>query len=278
MRPDRPRTSSSAAGGRGSDSLERSSTDARYKKGARAAVFYSASCLLLTSILPAPHHHSCLLLTSILLLTNTLLSSSKDGPTFQPPTPHKHVPVNMKLSAVAGLVAMLGSATAAAPPPGSKPFQLMALRSASDIHFGQISAAQSNIFVNRRLKQGAVCKGEDPNRATFYLQNGELFLYTNSGLVQKVFVDRSGMGQGKIGFLSGNGPLPPHFEVKGWVIDKYDDLYFGKQNLLACPNADGWTVWLATDQLNPGGNENCLGFIPRTIPTPDAPRCKYSQN
>ncbi|KAM4068097.1 cell wall protein phiA [Hirsutella rhossiliensis] len=187
----------------------------------------------------------------------------------------------MKLSTAIASLAVAGSAVAA-PPAGSKPFQIMSLRSASPIHFGQVSASKSNIFLNAQ-KQDAVCEVKDkskaPTEATFYIKDEVLYLYTGKGPVQKAFVDRSGMGQGKLGYLSGNGPLPPRFEDKGWKVDKAGDLNFNGKNLIACPGSKNgpWTVWVATDNLTPGGNKGCLGFSARTLPSENPVRCRYSQ-
>ncbi|PFH55903.1 hypothetical protein XA68_17428 [Ophiocordyceps unilateralis] len=191
----------------------------------------------------------------------------------------------MKLSNVVAIaVAAFGSVEAqTSASSATKPFQLMALRSASDIHFGQISASQSNIFVNLP-DQNAVCKGKDPKSAIFYLKDQQLYLYTGSGPVQRLFVDRSGFGQGKLGYLTGNGPVPPRFEVKGWNLrdigkDKSSGqaLYFYDKNLLACPGGSGkgWTVWVVTDNLLPGGNQGCLGFTPRVIESVSPVACEY---
>lgn len=70
---------------------------------------------------------------------------------------------------------------------------MMALRSASPIHFAQMSAAKSGLYLNFPL-QNATCKGESSGHATFYIANEELVLYSCEQEKQKVFVDRSGMG------------------------------------------------------------------------------------
>ncbi|RCI16929.1 hypothetical protein L249_2988 [Ophiocordyceps polyrhachis-furcata BCC 54312] len=167
--------------------------------------------------------------------------------------------------------------------PGSKPFQLMSLRSASRIHFGQVSASQSSIFINLP-KQGAKCEGDDPKSAIFYLKDQQLYLYTGSGPVQRLFVDRSGFGQGKLGYLTGNGPVPSRFEVKGWNLrnigkDKSSGqaLYFHDKNLMACPGSvdNSWSVWVVTDNGRPGGNEGCLGFTPLVLETVKPVHCEY---
>lgn len=109
----------------------------------------------------------------------------------------------MKVSAlVSALLAVAAPAMAApvaepaaAAPAGSKPFGIMSLRSASPIHFGQVSAAKGNYFLGLP-KQNAVCEGKNPEAAVFYIKDSELYLYTpKTKAVQKAYVDRSGMGK-----------------------------------------------------------------------------------
>ncbi len=98
-------------------------------------------------------------------------------------------------------VSLLAAAAAASPckherpdsgiPAGAK-FQLQALRSASEIHFAPFSAAKSSLFLNLP-DQGASCDKE-ADSATFYIQDGGLYLYAASATPQQIYVDRSGMG------------------------------------------------------------------------------------
>ncbi|KJZ72834.1 hypothetical protein HIM_07778 [Hirsutella minnesotensis 3608] len=189
----------------------------------------------------------------------------------------------MKFSAAIASLAAAGSVLATPAPSAapSKPFGIMSLRSASPIHFGQVNAAQSNIFINYP-SQGAKCEIKDqskaPTTATFYIKDEVLYLYTGRGPVQKVFADRSGMGQGKIGFLTGNGRLPPRFEIKGWKIDRTGNLSFNGKGLIACPSIRGsWTIWVDTNNPTPGFNKGCLGFSARTINAFNPVRCEYSR-
>jgi hypothetical protein len=82
--------------------------------------------------------------------------------------------------------------TALATPTQPQAFDIMALRSASPIHFAPLSASRGSFFLNLP-KQDAKCCSET-NRATFYLKGTELFLYSDKGTLQQVYVDRSGMG------------------------------------------------------------------------------------
>ena len=82
------------------------------------------------------------------------------------------------------------------PSPGGNgvTFSVMALRSASDIHFAHVSAAKRSVFL-KLPDQCATCDGESDGTATFYRKDGGLFLYSVDKPVQQLFVDRSGMGK-----------------------------------------------------------------------------------
>jgi hypothetical protein len=106
----------------------------------------------------------------------------------------------MKFTTLSALVAATGVTavpTQLQPRGDVKAFHLMSLRSASPIHFGSFSAAQSSIFINYpQGEQGATCNGDAQGTATFSLKGGELFLYSGDAEnQQQVFVDRSGMGE-----------------------------------------------------------------------------------
>ena len=97
----------------------------------------------------------------------------------------------MQLTTV--LSSLLGAALVAAEPVPAK-FGLMALRSASDVHFAPFSAARRSVFL-RLPQQNATCESGSTEDATFYLQDGKLFLYTDPAKPQELFADRSGMGK-----------------------------------------------------------------------------------
>ena len=83
-------------------------------------------------------------------------------------------------------------ATGSAP----KAFGLVALRSASPIHFSSFSATQSGFDLKLpKDKQGAKCDGKDDGTATFTIKDGELFLYSSGKTQQIAYTDRSGMGK-----------------------------------------------------------------------------------
>jgi hypothetical protein len=77
--------------------------------------------------------------------------------------------------------------------PAGTPFTLMALRSASGVHFQSFQAAHNSIFAGLP-SQNASCDAGVVSPAVFTLtEAGELFLYTKNP-PQELFADRSGMG------------------------------------------------------------------------------------
>jgi hypothetical protein len=173
------------------------------------------------------------------------------------------------------------SSTAIAP--GDK-FGIMALRSASPIHFAQVDAALGSIFLNLPSQNATCDDGTKPTTAeyaTFTLSDGGgLYLYAASATPQQLYVDRSGMGQGKLGYTTGAQPGPRNSERTGFTLDQYDDLSFNGAGFLACPNSiDGaWSVWVDTNVSNPGGNSGCLGFNARAVKIAGTPNsCLYTQ-
>lgn len=187
-------------------------------------------------------------------------------------------------------VASLAAAAAAMPTanevrqtanPNLTHFEIVPLRSASDIHFGRISAAKSSLFVNLPDQNASCLAGVDGNQpAAFQLSSEDktLWLYASGNPRQQLYVDRSGMGQGKIGFTTGAQPAPRNAEREGWAINEAGNLQFDGTDLTACPNSiDGaWSIWLAGTN-NPGGNEGCLGFSARVNKVEKPNDCWYKE-
>ncbi|KAH7349807.1 hypothetical protein B0T11DRAFT_321635 [Plectosphaerella cucumerina] len=160
---------------------------------------------------------------------------------------------------------------------GSGKFTIQALRSASDIHFAPFSAAQNSLFL-RLPDQKASCDKET-NSATFYIQDGGLYLYAASATPQQIYVDRSGMGQGKVGYTTGAEPAPRNGERTGWVIDDAGNLTLDGAGFLACPGSidDAWSIWVSAGVEKPAGQEGCLGFSARTVEADEPISCLYTQ-
>lgn len=164
-------------------------------------------------------------------------------------------------------------------------FSVMSLRSASPIHFGSLSASKGGLLLNSNANDTVSCASpRAENYVQLYIDDGELFLYSGNfdyAQKQQVFVDRSGMGQGVIGYQPTIAPFPRNSELKGWASTKdgeYSYLSFNDQTLQACPGAAGgaWSVWLAGVE-NPAGNEGCLGFTAMDLDVSHPIPCWYSQ-
>lgn len=99
----------------------------------------------------------------------------------------------MMLFQTISTLSLLAASAIAAPQKAPATFDVMALRSASPIHFAEVSAAKGGLFLNLP-HSNATCEGKSSGHATFYIEGEELVLYSCKGEKQKVFVDRSGMG------------------------------------------------------------------------------------
>ncbi|TQN66898.1 Cell wall protein phiA [Colletotrichum shisoi] len=169
--------------------------------------------------------------------------------------------------------------TAPAMPPAY--FQLMALHSASLVHF-RFQAARSSIFL-KLPSQNATCDDgkapvADAEAATFYLSDdGGLHLYGPSNTPQQLYADRSGMGQGKLGYTTGARPAPRNGDRTGWAVDQYGDLTFDGAGFLACPGSieNSWSIWVSSGAANPGGYTGCLAVSARAVAVEEPSSCVY---
>lgn len=100
------------------------------------------------------------------------------------------------------LISLFAAAASAAPASGScstptRKFGIMALRSASPIHFAKVGASQNKLALHLpEDKLDAQCAdGNARTDAIFYIQDSELYLYGTKDNVQQFLVDRSGMGK-----------------------------------------------------------------------------------
>lgn len=202
----------------------------------------------------------------------------------------------MQLKNVVFAASLAATATAA---PAAEPntFGAVAIHSGSGVQYSSFNAAKSSIFAGLR-SQNASCARPKEQDATFYIQDGALYLYDKSATPQEIFVDRSGMGmstiletsvgpdtdrfknegQGIIGYTTGAQPAPRNSERKGWAI-KNGHLQFAGEDFIACPNSiDGaWSIWASAGVANPGGNENCVGIAARVEKTSNPNPCHYTE-
>ena len=131
--------------------------------------------------------------------------------------------------------------------------------------------------------QGNQCGPVNPDYAVFsIIENGDMYLYTPNP-PQQLFVDRSGMGQGVIGYTQGVQPIGRNQERGPFSVTDEGDLVFGKDNstvgFQACPNAlgGGYSIWLQGVD-NPGGNSDCKDVAVKVEVVQNALKCVYTQS
>ncbi|KAJ5274117.1 hypothetical protein N7478_009242 [Penicillium angulare] len=173
--------------------------------------------------------------------------------------------------------ASVAATASALPSTQSETFNVVSIHSGSDVQYDGFNAAKSSILAGLK-SQGASCARPKDQDATFYIKDGALYLYAASATPQEIYVDRSGMGQGKIGYTTGAQPAPKNSERKGWAI-KNDHLQFAGNDLIACPNSiDGaWSIWASAGVANPGGNKDCVGIAARIEKTSKPNSCLYTE-
>lgn len=157
-------------------------------------------------------------------------------------------------------------------------FGLMAIRSGSNVHYQSFGAVSSNIFAGLSSQNTTCDAGETRDYATFFLsEEGELYLHTDNP-PRRVWVDRSGMGQGNIGYTTGAQSPPANAETTAWEIDEVGDVTFNGASLIACPDSiDGsWSIWVSAGVSNPAGNQNCEGIVTRAVEIEDPIKCSYT--
>lgn len=92
------------------------------------------------------------------------------------------------------IAASVSAVVSAAPSTQSnKTFGIVAIHSGSGVQYSAFNAAKSSIFAGLP-SQGASCARPKEQQATFYIDNGALYLYDQSATPQEIYVDRSGMG------------------------------------------------------------------------------------
>ncbi|KAI3393289.1 hypothetical protein diail_4471 [Diaporthe ilicicola] len=164
--------------------------------------------------------------------------------------------------------------------PDGTPFNMLSIRSASDLQYASFTASKGGLSLNPTGEQGATCAGgATQDYATFVLNKGELSLYTPDNVTQKLYTDRSGMGQGVLQYTTQPGGDQPsrNSETKGWAVDAFGDITFDGASLIACPNPDkSYSVWVSAGVSNPGGYSNCTGIAVRTSVSTEPIACTYS--
>ncbi|KAK4247636.1 hypothetical protein C7999DRAFT_14369 [Corynascus novoguineensis] len=185
----------------------------------------------------------------------------------------------MQLSTV--ILSLFTAAASAAPSCGQRKFGIMALRSASPIHFATVSATKNKLVLNLPEDQvdSECVDGKVHSAATFYIKDEELYLYGTKDRVQQFLVDPSGMGQGVLQYFDkGDSDPSGRLTVKGWSVDQNENLLFLNNSLLACPSTtdNSWYLWVNVGIEKPAGQEGCLGLSARTVTAKDPVKCTYS--
>ncbi|OJD32339.1 cell wall protein [Diplodia corticola] len=172
-------------------------------------------------------------------------------------------------TAVAFLAA--AGAASAAPAATNKYFGGLAIHSGSDIQNAGVSASKNSLWLNHA--QDASCDKQGTDFATFYIQDGAAYLYSTSATPQQLYVDRSGMGRGNIGYTTGAQPTPKNSERTGFAVSESGYLTFdGSDAFYACPSTDGsYGIW--QQQFS----EDCVSFGFSAQYTDSPVGCSYSQ-
>lgn len=177
------------------------------------------------------------------------------------------------------------------PCPGDK-FSLIAIHSGSPVQNTGITAAKGNLLIGG--KNEATCDTKSDGFATFVVNDGEAYLYSTDNVrissqhgismltstqpPQQLYVDRSGMGQGKTGYTTGAQPTPKNVERKGWSISDKGYLVFDGESPKACPAKDGaYSIWF-TDLEKPAYQDGCIGVALKAIKSDKPNSCTYSSD
>ncbi|OJJ82232.1 cell wall protein PhiA [Aspergillus glaucus CBS 516.65] len=177
------------------------------------------------------------------------------------------------------ILAASAAATVSAAPAEGKPFGVLAIHSGSGVQNSGFNAAKGSLFAGLTSQNASCARPEDGQTATFYIKDSALFLYDQSATPQEFYVDRSGMGQGKIGYTTGAQQPPKNAEQKGWSISEQNYLQFDGSSPIACPNSiDGaYSIWASTGVNNPAGNKDCVGIAARVLESTNPNACKYTE-
>jgi hypothetical protein len=115
--------------------------------------------------------------------------------------------------------------------------------------------------------------------ATFLLADDTtLNLYKTDNPPQQLYADRSGMGQGKLGYTTGAQPPPRNSERTGWAVSDAGVLTFNEKNFIACPGAlgGGFSIWVSAGVDQPGGNSGCFPVQAHVEEVEEPVSCWYS--
>jgi hypothetical protein len=217
--------------------------------------------------------------------------------TFKTSTPNtKTIIMQFTTAAFAASMAALSSALPADTPfprpTGNHVFRLMSIRSGSPIQYGNVQAKDGGLVINAPDQNNKTCalNGDrntvvnNINYASFTLDetDGSVYIYTDNPPL-RLYVDRSGMGQGVVRYTTGVQSIGKNQERGPFKIDADGNLVFaagglnGDQGFQACPGAaDGsYEVWLAGEST-PAGLQGCEGFIMKALKEDEPKKCLYT--
>ncbi|CAH0028803.1 unnamed protein product [Clonostachys rhizophaga] len=172
---------------------------------------------------------------------------------------------------------LTAAASVAAAPTGSSTFKVKAVAAGSAIDSKTFNAAQNNIYL-ALAGQNAVCQNGSQDDATFYIRDGQLFLYATKAAPQQLYADRSGMGQGKLGYIRPGQNPPKNAELTGWSVDESGNLNLSGAGFIACPGTDAWSVWVNAGVSQPAGNSGCVPVVAEVVDDGHPLSCYYSES
>lgn len=180
----------------------------------------------------------------------------------------------------ASLAAVSFAAPACQAQPVDNPYQkftLVAINSGTDVQYADVSAGLGKLWL-KRTPQGAVCD-KPSERAFLDIVDGAGFLYSRPvPQGQQLWVDRSGMGQGNLGFTTGGQAIPRNGERTGFGISGGHFQFDGK-DFIACPSVNGtYGLYVDVGIENPAGNKDCLPVALRVTNETDPIACYYTES
>ncbi|KAK8030057.1 hypothetical protein PG993_011348 [Apiospora rasikravindrae] len=176
-------------------------------------------------------------------------------------------------------IAASSAAAVSAQTPIGQTFGVLSIASGTQLQYAGWSASHRGLFARGPAQEASCDKGAKEEFATFHLNDkSELFLFNNGqNPPQQIFVDRSGMGQGIVGYTTGAEPTVRNAERAGFSIED-GHLKFDGADFQACPGYEegAYKIWLA-GTTNPGGNSNCTAIAARVQTLSEPVGCLYSQ-